>query len=428
MRTTPDDEVAEPYELTAMNSSSDGIGQGPGEVGDEHHRTLEHADQQRRHVPGVVGRDRGGQRGDLGLQHVLGDQRGGDLARGSRAPARDPDRPAPGRIASAEVRMVVNGSAAAVRSAPEGYRVARHASPKNFLVRARCSAGPNRRMAAPNFRRHVASLPSRDWSTSIPPERADRGRVAGSAGAGSTARRRGQPAGTARNVVPVRTASIAPGSRTAPVLLGAGGQRIQPEQVIGGQRLRSDGVGPGSQRTSPERDRMRGQRGQVHPATGLPRRRPAPSPPDSRGPPGLRPAVARSEPAPGSTPPPSTWSSSGSTSRRRRTLVNAGSKLCGSSQNARPVSRQAFSVSERRSSRNGRPHGRRHGVMPGDGARPGAAAEPEQHGLGLVVRGVGEQYQPGPCGPQGLIAGRPGRGLGSAPPVPTSTVSIRTVR
>ena len=26
MRTTPDDEVADPYEVTAMNSSSDGIG------------------------------------------------------------------------------------------------------------------------------------------------------------------------------------------------------------------------------------------------------------------------------------------------------------------------------------------------------------------------------------------------------------------
>ena len=46
IRTTPDDEVAEPYELTAMNSSCDRDRQRPGEVGHEHHRALEHADQQ----------------------------------------------------------------------------------------------------------------------------------------------------------------------------------------------------------------------------------------------------------------------------------------------------------------------------------------------------------------------------------------------
>ena len=85
MRTTPDDDVDEPYELTAMNSSCVGTRDRAGQVGDEHDRALEHRDQQQILAVGgdgipVVGAQLSAQFGDPCLDLILGEQHRLDVA------------------------------------------------------------------------------------------------------------------------------------------------------------------------------------------------------------------------------------------------------------------------------------------------------------------------------------------------------------
>ncbi len=72
MRTTPLVRVADPYDDTAMKSNSTGRSIGPGEIGHEHERTLEDADEQWRVVV-VVGRDLLAEIADALLQFVFVD-------------------------------------------------------------------------------------------------------------------------------------------------------------------------------------------------------------------------------------------------------------------------------------------------------------------------------------------------------------------
>ncbi len=50
----------------------------------------------------------------------------------------------------------------------------------------------------------------------------------------------------------------------------SGGQRIQPQQMIGGEGLGADGVGPGPERSPPQRHGVRCERHQIDGAPGLP--------------------------------------------------------------------------------------------------------------------------------------------------------------
>ena len=54
IRTTPEDLVADPYDATAMKSTSQGTVQRPHQVGNEEDGALEHADQDQVSVPVVV--------------------------------------------------------------------------------------------------------------------------------------------------------------------------------------------------------------------------------------------------------------------------------------------------------------------------------------------------------------------------------------
>ena len=72
MRTTPLVRVAEPYDDTAMKSNSTGQVDRAGEIGHEHERALEDADEQGRMVV-VVGRDLLAEIADALLQLVLVD-------------------------------------------------------------------------------------------------------------------------------------------------------------------------------------------------------------------------------------------------------------------------------------------------------------------------------------------------------------------
>ena len=72
MRTTPLVRVADPYDDTAMKSNSTGQVDRAGEIGHEHERALEDADEQRR-IVGVVGRDLLAELADALLQLVLVD-------------------------------------------------------------------------------------------------------------------------------------------------------------------------------------------------------------------------------------------------------------------------------------------------------------------------------------------------------------------
>ena len=93
------------------------------------------------------------------------------------------------------------------------------------------------------------------------------------------------------------------------------------------------------------------------------------------------------------TPPPSTSSISGSTSWRSRVRVKRRSLLCGSCQASSPSSAQAACVTSRRTPSSGRHQGGSYGAHAGDRPGTGAAAQPEQHGLGLVVEGVRQQHR-----------------------------------
>ena len=70
IRTTPEDLVAEPYEATAMKSTSHGTSSCAHQVGQEQHGTLQNADQHQI-LPRVVARDLRGQLADPALQ-ILG--------------------------------------------------------------------------------------------------------------------------------------------------------------------------------------------------------------------------------------------------------------------------------------------------------------------------------------------------------------------
>ena len=72
MRTTPLVRVAEPYDDTAMKSNSTGQVDRAREIGHEHERALEDADEQRRMVV-VVGRDLLAEIADALLQLVFVD-------------------------------------------------------------------------------------------------------------------------------------------------------------------------------------------------------------------------------------------------------------------------------------------------------------------------------------------------------------------
>ena len=119
------------------------------------------------------------------------------------------------------------------------------------------------------------------------------------------------------------------------------------------------------------------------------------------------------------TPPASTSSSSGSTSCRSRTRVNA--RVGVVRVVPRPPARgRAGGPGGRAAHAEQRPQPRRvPAAHPGERARAGPAAQPEQHGLGLVVEGVAEQHRRVRVragGAQRGVAGAPGGGLGPARP------------
>ena len=78
MRTTPLVRVAEPYDDTAMKSNSTGQIDRAREIGHEHERALEDADEQRRTVD-VVGGDLLAEIADALLQVVLVDDDASDV-------------------------------------------------------------------------------------------------------------------------------------------------------------------------------------------------------------------------------------------------------------------------------------------------------------------------------------------------------------
>ena len=118
------------------------------------------------------------------------------------------------------------------------------------------------------------------------------------------------------------------------------------------------------------------------------------------------------------TPGPSSSSSSGRTRCRTRARVNRGSTLCGSSQASMPSAAQAASVCFAGDAEQRAPELVERGPHPGDRAATGAAGQPEQHGLGLVVEGVAEQHDAGPHPVGDLVEHGvprlPGRGLDPA--------------
>ena len=208
----------------------------------------------------------------------------------------------------------------------------------------------------------------------------------------------GQPSGTRRTRGPDRRHVQRPREcAPAPARRGSDRQAVQPAQVLEGERTTARPRSTQDRRHPPaDGARQRRQRGGVQ-------RSSAPRSALQRG---VGDLVQRvqvlghqrrpSARAPARTPPPSTSSSSGSTSCRSRTRVNAGSALCGSDHGSDPLrgrrSRcRARAIAEQRPAprRPPRPH-------PGDRPRARSAAEPEQHGLGLVVQRCAPSSTRGP--------------------------------
>ena len=139
--------------------------------------------------------------------------------------------------------------------------------------------------------------------------------------------------------------------------------------------------------------------------------------------PGPAAAGPRCGPAPLATPGPSSSSSTGRTRRRSRERVKRGSSLCGSSHQSMPWARQACSVSARVRSSSGRanqvPTLGVPPAHPGDRPSAGAAGQPEQDGLGLVVQRVAQEHQLGADPLGGLGQGGVARLRVPRPPVPS---------
>ena len=142
----------------------------------------------------------------------------------------------------------------------------------------------------------------------------------------------------------------------------------------------------------------------------------------------VRPSAAR-------TPPPRTSSNSGNTSRRSRTRVKAGSRLCGSCHGVRPAARQAASVVSLVTPSNGRPQGRRYGRIPAIDRGPEPRARPSSTVSAWSSAVCANSTAAGPPGPPTLSASRRNasylarRAAASGPPGPdTCTVSTSTSR
>ena len=243
------------------------------------------------------------------------------------------------------------------------------------------------------------------------------GRNAGRTSSGARPRRRAHPQ------PPMLANQLQPPWQRDPTLTApAADEIVGGTQVEVGEPGDAAGTQPGTQGPPADRGGGDGEHGGVEPGSvdrelrvrlrRVARRRPRPPP----GRAASRAAASSASPSSRScaavrasasaTPPASTSSSSGSTSRRRRTRVKRGSTLCGSSQKVRPCARHAAAVSARRRPSSGRSQGG--SQVAHAGQRPGAraAAEAEQHGLGLVVEGVAEQH-----GRVGVRAGGAQRGV-----------------
>ena len=347
IRTTPRDLVPEPYDDTAIQSISTGLVQRPREVGHDHDRALEDADQQQRPA-GVVGVDR-------------------------RRPARRSwQRSAP------RSSRTFSRSCAEVAGVPRVGSVADGSEQGHDRAQPRACHRPR---SGPNTARQAgASLP-----VPVGDEPVERENVA---------RAVRSPAGP-----PARAAA----------------RRSTRRRTAAGQREQSGAARADARRSSGPRAAARRGRRPARRARRRPRaaaRRSAPAPP--RRPARARPrapAAPRAAPAPGRT-------------RGRRCAGRA----------------RAAARAPRRPRRRRRPRparaagagsGRATAAIPARDRGPGAAGQPEQHRLGLVVAGVAEQHR-GRAGArrgrvQRGVARRAGRGL-RVRRRPTSTVRPRPGR
>ena len=210
-----------------------------------------------------------------------------------------------------------------------------------------------------------------------------------------------------------------PGRSTGPWPCQSIDQRVERGGVRGGQRRRAARGAQAAQHPGADRPRQVGERsrrpdvelaspaGRGHVAIG----------PARRGRRGRRAAARRCGPAPRRPRPAARPRAAAAPRCAAAPAGSAGSSLCGSATASRPE-RGAGGRGGRAAQAEQRAQpaavARRH---PGDRARPGAAAEPEQHRLGLVVEGVAEQdagVERGRGRVQGGVAGGPGRRLRAA--------------